>query len=103
MRANGTAKAREGAVPIILHSPIVACASFPVSMSILPLANSVSGQALVGRNADFFFIMYLKSLVPKASLDTATDDNLLLETPSTNREVCLGIQPVLLDRLDQFP
>lgn len=32
-----------------------------------------SGQALVGRNADFFFTMYLKSLVPKASLDTATD------------------------------
>lgn len=33
----------------------------------------------------------------------APGENLLLETPSTNREVCLGMQPVLLGRLDQFP
>lgn len=43
------------------------------------------------------FTMYLKSLVPRATLDTATEavlqvDNLLLEIPGTSREACLGTQ-----------
>lgn len=67
-----------------------------------------SGQALVGRNADFFFHYVSEVIGPQSQSGhshrcCASGDNFLLETPSTKREVCMGIQPVLLGRLDQFP